>query len=156
VHNPMRGGFDYYEAPDSNAINDDMPTPRYPSQLVTKLGVPASMAGRPLPPGAVQRGHGDLPKGSISTGQPGLWTGTKKSEIPSGLGEYISTARIDTQLLLGLALFAGAAVVGYHDMNMIAYDNSLPHHRWMLLAAFASVLVLPHVIERCSIQEAAL
>jgi hypothetical protein len=99
VHNPYTGVFDYFEAGPDTAINDDLPTPRFSSDITTPVGVPASFAGRPLPPSARQTGSGVLPVGSISNGQQGLWTGSQKSMIPSGLGVWADFSDRFTELL---------------------------------------------------------
>jgi hypothetical protein len=83
VHNKLKGGFDYYEAADTVPVNDDHPSPRLASHR-TKMGVPATLAGRPLPKGARASGHGQYPVGSVSSGKPGSWLGG--SGLPSGLG----------------------------------------------------------------------
>jgi hypothetical protein len=85
VHNPFQGGFDYYQVPDVTPINNDHPTPSYGKQ--SAIGVPAIRAGRPLPDGAVLVGHGDVPVGMMSSGEPGEWHGTAKTADPSGLGD---------------------------------------------------------------------
>ena len=109
VHNPIAGGFDYFDGPDQVPINDDMPTPKYGPAVETPIGIPATMAARPLPPGSTPMGHGTLPKGSISSGVPGVWVGTKKVELPSGMGAF--TGETST-LAIGMVLFlaVGAAV----------------------------------------------
>jgi len=85
VHNGLDGGFQYYEVPSTTPINDDLPTPTYPKDLHTQIGVPASMAGRPMPPGAKPVGQGAVPLGAVSTGDIGTWHGNKKVEVPSGI-----------------------------------------------------------------------
>lgn len=85
VHNPIRGGFDYYEAPDTVPINDDHATPEL-SKFRTKIGVPATLAGRPLPKIARKVGHGDVPVGSVSSGNVGSWSSKLAAAIPSGIG----------------------------------------------------------------------
>lgn len=104
VHNPFTGVFDYFEAGPDVPINDDLPTPRWGNDITTKLGVPSSLAGRPLPPGALKVGSGPLPQGLISSGRPGVWRGTQKGELPSGMG---SLAAVGTQPLT-IACLAGA------------------------------------------------
>lgn len=84
VHNPYQGGFDYYEAPDKTPINDDHPTPSFRGE--SKLGVAATRAARPLPKEARLVGHGDLPKGSISSGDvKAMSFRSGGSILPSGL-----------------------------------------------------------------------
>lgn len=103
VHNPVSGAFEYFEAAPDVAINDDLPTPRWGKDVKTKLGVPSSLAARPLPPGAQPRGSGSQPKGLMSSGQEGQWVGTKKGSLPSGLGLFEEGSRWP-------AVFAGGAV----------------------------------------------
>lgn len=104
VHNPVSGVFEYFEAQPDVAINDDLPTPRWGSDVKTKLGVPSSLAARPLPPGARPRGSGMQPVGLMSTGREGLWVGTKKGSLPSGLGLFDAQASWPVY-------FAGGSVV---------------------------------------------
>lgn len=85
VRNKLKGGFDYYDGPDSVPVNDDHPSPRLRAHR-TKVGVPASRAGRPLPSGFKPVGHGQLPIGSISSGLPGSWGAG--GGLPSGLGGW--------------------------------------------------------------------
>jgi len=88
VHNAVTGLFDYFEGGPDTPINDDLPTPQL---RAGRLGVAATDAARPLPPGARRVGSGSLPVGSISSGKPGLWKGTSKGTTPSGiagLGEF--------------------------------------------------------------------
>jgi len=110
VHNTVAGGFDYYDGPDQVAINDDLPTPKYSSAIETPIGIPASLAGRPLPPGSRPIGHGDLPKGSMSTGIPGIWTGNKKSSLPSGMGAYPSDS---STFAIGAVIFLAVGTAIY-------------------------------------------
>ena len=86
VHNPVTGAFEYFEGGPGVAINDDLPTPKYDASVRTKIGIPSSVAGRPLPPNARRVGSGKLPVGLISTGRVGVWSGTKKGSVPSGIG----------------------------------------------------------------------
>ena len=112
VHNPVRGGFDYFEAQPDVPLNDDLPTPRWGSDVKTKLGVPASLAARPLPPGAAPAGQGALPVGLISTGEQGQWVGTKKGALPSGLGEFVAGGGLGT-LVFGASAVIFLAVLGW-------------------------------------------
>lgn len=107
VHDPVSGRFRYFEGGKDVAINDDLPTPRWDSSVRTKIGIPASMAARPLPPGSVQVGEGELPVGMMSSGRPGEWSGTAKGLLPSGLGAFDSIRPVPVALLLG----AGASVL---------------------------------------------
>jgi hypothetical protein len=61
---PDRGGYDYFAAPGSQNINDDLPQPDL--SPATKIGVPSIEAGRPVPSGAVRAGSGDEPRGMIA------------------------------------------------------------------------------------------
>jgi hypothetical protein len=134
VHNKLRGGFDYYDAPDTVPVNDDHPAPRL-ARHRTKLGIPATRAGRPLPSGAHASGNGELPVGSISSGKAGSWGGG--GGLPSGLGlglgsvdlpcpsqkeATIAGATLATILFLGLgqsgtvrglAMIAAGGALGY-------------------------------------------
>jgi hypothetical protein len=85
AYNKYRGGFDYYDVQDFVGINDDHPTPQL-SKLRTKVGVPATLAARPLPKKARYVGHGDIPIGSITSGKVGNWTKILGGNVPSGMG----------------------------------------------------------------------
>ena len=117
VHDPQSGQFAYFEGGPDVAINDDLPTPRWPSDIRTKLGVPSILASRPLPPDARQTGAGALPVGLLSTGMPGVWQGTQKGSIPSGmgLGSDASVGSVVPVLLLGAAAvtFVSARYFGW-------------------------------------------
>ncbi|MFA4971448.1 MAG: hypothetical protein WC683_02460 [bacterium] len=112
VHNVMRGGFDYYDGPDVTPINDDQPTPSFDSSIRTPLGIPASLAGRPLPPNASIRGHGATAQGAVSSGKRGSWstTAARNGGMPSGIGAALglddSTSRM-LQAVVGIVGFAG-------------------------------------------------
>lgn len=108
VHDPYNGGFAYFEGGPEVAINDDLPTPTYDSSLRTSIGIPASFAARPLPAGVKQIGTGALPVGSMSNGQTGMWRGTAKGKIPSGLGTMDMSA--GKLLPIGLLLASGASI----------------------------------------------
>ena len=69
VQDPIRGDFVYFDGPSLAAINDDQPIPRFASEIVTSLGVPSILAGRPMPQGCKERGRGTQAKGYISTGK---------------------------------------------------------------------------------------
>jgi len=109
VHNPILGGFDYYDGPDVTAINNDQPTPVFDSSLRTKLGIPASVAGRPLPPDASLRGHGATAQGAVSSGQRGVWksTAARSGVNPSGisLGDFSTPSSL--QAVVGLGILIG-------------------------------------------------
>jgi hypothetical protein len=109
VHDPYTGQFRYFEGGENVAINDDLPTPRWGKSVRTKLGIPASAAGRPLPVAAVPVGQGALPVGLMSTGQQGEWRGTQKGALPSGLGavDFSVQGMMPVALLLG----AGASAL---------------------------------------------
>ena len=112
VHNVFRGGFDYYDGPDVTPINDDQPTPAFDSSIRTQLGIPASLAGRPLPANASIRGHGPTAQGAVSSGKRGSWSNTaaRSAAIPSGIGAALgldeSTGRL-LQAAVGIAGFVG-------------------------------------------------
>ena len=57
------GLYRYFQDGDQRAINADLPVPSFRSS--TKLGVPATEAGRPLPSGAVPAGSGWRARGMI-------------------------------------------------------------------------------------------
>lgn len=62
---PATGGWSYFDAPEPLPnLNDDLPTP----SLVpaSRIGVPSIEAGRPLPPGAVYVGDGDVAQGLVA------------------------------------------------------------------------------------------
>lgn len=60
---PDVGGFEYFEAPETHNINDDLPTPEL---LAAKIGVPSMEAGRPLPSGARRVGTGEEARGLVA------------------------------------------------------------------------------------------
>ena len=106
VRNKFKGGFDYYDGPDTVPINDDHPAPRLSSKR-TKVGVPATQAGRPLPAGFRPAGHGQFPIGSISSGQTGKWS--SGGGLPSGLGQMFADVPCPNRreaAVLGVALGA--------------------------------------------------
>lgn len=109
VHDPYTGQFKYFEAKPDVAINDDLPTPRWGADVRTKIGIPASMAARPLPPGAKAVGAGALPIGLMSNGLMGSWQGTQKGVLPSGLGAFDGTA--SSALPAALLVGAGASAM---------------------------------------------
>lgn len=110
VHNPVAGGFDYYQAPDQVPLNDDLPTPQYGASITTAIGVPATEAARPLPQGSVKIGSGQFPKGSMSSGHPGVWFGNKKIDLPSGMGD-VSTE--PSKLAMGAVFILAIGVTFY-------------------------------------------
>ena len=115
VHNPMQGGFDYYEGPDVTAINNDQPTPVFDSSIRTKLGIPASLAGRPLPTDAVLKGHGPTAQGSVSSGMRGTWgSSTRGGGIPSGIGLGDFSSPSTLQAVVGLGMIVGAFYLMVH------------------------------------------
>jgi len=61
---PDSGGYDYFVAPGSVNINDDLPTPEL--DPATKIGVPSIEAGRPVPSGARAAGSGDEAIGLVA------------------------------------------------------------------------------------------
>ena len=65
---PDTGGFIYYEADETQNINDDLPAPDLRS--ASKIGVPSIEAGRPLPGGTKVVGEGDVAVGIIAPVHP--------------------------------------------------------------------------------------
>ncbi len=65
---PDTGGFIYYEADETQNINDDLPAPEL--RAASKIGVPSIEAGRPLPSGAKVVGEGDVAVGIIAPVNP--------------------------------------------------------------------------------------
>lgn len=130
VHDPVNGGFRYFEGGADVAINDDLPTPRYDASVRTPIGIPASLAARPLPPDARPTGSGALPVGSMSTGQPGLWKGTSKGTVPSGLGAVSLTP----SGLLPIAFLVGAGA-------SVSWGATRHEKGWPFLAAGAALLL---------------
>jgi hypothetical protein len=110
VHNPVSGLFDYYEGGPDTPINDDLPTPRLKGG---PIGIAASEAARPLPPGSRRVGQGVLPVGSVSSGKTGLWRGNKKGSLPSGMGSIGEVELTARNLAIGLAALGSVAVLGY-------------------------------------------
>lgn len=96
VHDQIRGDFVYFEGPDRIPINDDQPVPDFAPELITKLGIAASDAGRPLPEDAVQVGRGPLPRGKVSTGVVGTEKkGSFLGPSPDGIGGWFPGTSTD-------------------------------------------------------------
>lgn len=113
VHDQVRGDFAYWDSPNSLAINDDHPVPRFDSSLVFPVGIAASDAGRPLPPGSTFVGRGPFPKGKVSTGKLGTeQRGTFMGPNPdgtAGIGEW-SEGQINTANWVAVVV---ASVIGF-------------------------------------------
>lgn len=110
VHNPLTGLFDYHEGGPATPINDDLPTPQLKGGAI---GVAASEAARPVPPGCRKIGQGLLPVGCISSGQQGLWKSTKKTGMPSGMGALEQLQVSGQSIVVAGLLIAAAAAAGY-------------------------------------------
>lgn len=67
--NPHAGGYDYFDSPGGEALNDDLAVPSLPP--ATKLGVPSTSCGRPIPAGASHVGSGELAVGLVATPSDG-------------------------------------------------------------------------------------
>lgn len=63
--NPASGKYSYYEGPDVQTLNDDLPKPQLP-KASSPIGVPAISCGRPLPIGVRFVGTGLLARGVIA------------------------------------------------------------------------------------------
>lgn len=126
VHNPYTGAFDYFEGGPETALNDDLPTPELGR---SKVGVAASAAGRPLPPGARKVGSGQLPVGSVSSGKVGLWRSKAKGGVPSGISGFTSTDPTYVKLAaaLGAVVLVGLGV--YLVASSSADDPGLEYDR---------------------------
>lgn len=138
VHNSTAGGFDYFLSADDTPINDDLPTPKFTRQ--TKVGVAASAAARPLPPDALQVGHGQLPVGCICSGNRGLWRGNKKS-LPSGLGASDEVEDVSWEsvgLLSMSAAAATAALMAKRETEGFAFSRT----DWALTSALCLLLLV--------------
>jgi hypothetical protein len=85
LHDQVNGGFKYFEAPGTVPINDDHPTPSFASE--TALGVPSTLAGRPVPANMRPAGKGLEAKGIIITPNA-RQQDSVSSSIPSGLGGF--------------------------------------------------------------------
>lgn len=111
VHDPIGGGFTYYEFADGIKTNDDQPIPSFEKSKVTVLGVSSLDAAVPLPPDAKPAGRGKLPKGKISSGKRGLEVSTRSGGVSpdgtAGLGFFEQSSPINW------AVLAGSALVGY-------------------------------------------
>jgi hypothetical protein len=77
------------------AINADLPIPNLPS-MAGRIGVPATEAGRPIPPGARRVGTGWNARGMISSCRP------------AGLGELAGPMSTTTKTLLAVGLVVAA------------------------------------------------
>lgn len=62
------GGYDYFEAPGSLALGDDLPAPRLES--VGGIGMPSIEAGRAIPGNAQYVGSGTQARGLIAPVDP--------------------------------------------------------------------------------------
>lgn len=111
VHDPIAGGFSYFEFEDGIETNDDQPLPEFPSSKVTPLGVSSLDAGVPLPPGSRLVGRGKLPKGKVSSGKIGLESRAKGGPSVSpdgtaGLGIFENATPTNWAVLVGSAVAA--------------------------------------------------
>jgi hypothetical protein len=84
LHDQVNGGFKYFEAPGSVGINDDHPTPAFRGE--TPLGVPSTLAGRPVPSRSRPVGRGQEARGIIVSPSAVQQSAMTSSAIPSGLG----------------------------------------------------------------------
>jgi hypothetical protein len=68
------GLYKYFQDDKQQALNGDLPVPKFPPSAITKAGVPAVSAARPFPSGATYVGTGWAAKGMIvqCPGQGGL------------------------------------------------------------------------------------
>jgi hypothetical protein len=85
LHDQVNGGFRYFEAPGTVPINDDQPTPAFAAE--TALGVPSTLAGRPVPSGMKPAGKGLEARGIIISPNAKQQSSISSS-IPSGLGGF--------------------------------------------------------------------
>ena len=65
VFDPVAGLWEHLECPDRIGVNDDHPTPVFPSGM--KLGIPSTIAARPLPQGCRRIGAGPHVRGTVSS-----------------------------------------------------------------------------------------
>lgn len=101
--NPNAGAYDYFESPGGPGLNDDLPTPALPPP--TKLGVPSTACGRPVPRGAAYVGAGELPQGVLTT-----------PSRPEGLGE-VGLSPFASPWVLASAAAAAASLVTWLVMR---------------------------------------
>ena len=132
VHNPVTGLFDYFEGGPDTPLNDDLPTPQLPRN---RNGVAASAAGRPLPPGVRSAGSGVLPVGSISSGESGLWTGSGKTGMPSGLSGLLDDTA--NEFTSGVSLVLTVSAVGCVAAAALAEDSE-QRWKWGIISAAAA------------------
>lgn len=59
------GLYRYFQDDKAQALNGDLPVPKFSSSVITKAGVPAVNAARPFPAGATYVGTGWAAKGMI-------------------------------------------------------------------------------------------
>ena len=86
LHDQVNGGFRYFEAPGTVAINDDHATPSF--AMETPLGVPSTLAGRPVPSRSKPIGTGVEARGIIVSPTASQQANVSKTNIPSGLGGF--------------------------------------------------------------------
>lgn len=101
---PDTGGYVYLEAPGTQNINDDLPTPDLPP--ATKIGVPSIEAGRPPPSGAQKVGEGDVAVGLVAPVDAGRIVRRTRSLGEVGVGAMASWVWV-------AAGAAGAAALWY-------------------------------------------
>lgn len=99
---PDTGGYKYFEAPGTQNINDDLPTPDLPP--ATKIGVPSIEAGRPFPSGAEEVGEGDVAVGVVAPVDK-----SRRVRRMRSLGE-VAAAGGDWRCWLGGAAFGAFAL----------------------------------------------
>jgi len=111
------GLYRYFQDGEQRAINADLPVPTFRNE--TKLGVPATEAGRPLPSGAVPAGSGWRARGMIvqcgsggsglsGLGDIGPGGSTAMGLVVLGVGAllFMSDQPLSGALVAGLGLYA--------------------------------------------------
>lgn len=139
LHDPINGGFRYYEAPGQVPINDDHPTPVF--SVETPLGIPSTLAGRPMPAQGLRRGVGSEARGSIvsqyasrSSGSPDA-VAKPGSGIPSGIGGVFEGASrwwAGSPMSLvtsGLGYLVGGAIVGLVIYTTVVSPSKSGHKK---------------------------
>ena len=64
VWQPDTGTYEYWSAPNRVGLGDDLPTPVLPT--INGIAASSTLAGRPIPAGAVRVGSGQVPIGAIA------------------------------------------------------------------------------------------
>ncbi len=93
------GLYRYFEVDEQIPLNGDLPVPKWPAKVKTKIGVPGTLAGRPLPKSAKYVGTGWTARGIVASCDAG-----------AGLGDLFDTSMWPTWWPYAGGALAGALV----------------------------------------------